>query len=97
MINIAPKEREIIINIIKKHLPDAKVLAYGSRVTGKAKTYSDLDLAINNDAPISVKLLGKLIEDLQESSLPYRVEIIDWHTISSEFQKIVKKDGEMLY
>jgi predicted nucleotidyltransferase len=38
----------IIHGIFAIHLPDAEVLAYGSRVSGTAHDGSDLDLAVRN-------------------------------------------------
>jgi len=39
-------ELAIVKAILARHVPDAVVWVFGSRATGKAKKYSDLDLCI---------------------------------------------------
>ena len=96
MIDIAPQYLSIINNILKKHIPEYEVRAFGSRVTGKAKTYSDLDLAIMSTKALDKKTLYALEEELAESDLPFRIEILDWQTISEDFQKIINKKYESI-
>jgi len=35
--------------------------------------------------------MRQLQEDFENSSLPFRVELLDWHNISDEFRKIIAK------
>jgi uncharacterized protein len=49
MLQIENKHREIIHNILKKY--PYKFYAYGSRVKGTARKYSDLDLCFQEDIP----------------------------------------------
>ena len=76
--------------ILQKHIPNKTVWAFGSRATRNAKRYSDLDLAIIGDASLSVSLLAALEDDFAESDLPFKVDLIDWTTISPEFRVIIK-------
>lgn len=96
MIDVAPKYLQIIKDIIKKNIPKYEVRAFGSRVTGKAKTYSDLDLVIMSSTPIDKKIIYSTEEDFAESDLPFRVEILDWQTIPKSFQKIINEKYESL-
>lgn len=57
MIDVAPQYLQIVKDILKKNIPEYEVRAFGSRVTGKAKTYSDLDLVIMSSNPIDKKIL----------------------------------------
>lgn len=79
-------ERELVIQILKQHLPHAKFWLFGSRITNSAKPYSDLDIAIIQDKPIDLVKLGDLEEDFANSSLPFKVDLIDWQRISPEFR-----------
>lgn len=94
MIDVAPQYLQIIKAIIKKNIPEYEVRAFGSRVTGKAKTYSDLDLVIMSSSPIDKKILYSTEEEFAESDLPFRVEILDWRTIPESFQKIINEKYE---
>lgn len=72
------------------------MFAFGSRVSGKAKPYSDLDLVVKEKNRIPINTLARLKEDFEESDIPFRVEILDWNGISREFQNIIKKQCEAI-
>ena len=96
MIDINPNHLEIIRDILASHVPDAEVRAFGSRVTGSAKSSSDLDLVIMGDSRLTFTSLGLLRYDFEESDLPYRVDLLDWHMVTDEFREIIAKDCEIM-
>ncbi len=61
--------------------------AFGSRVTGRVKHLSDLDLCFFE--PITSKDLISLEEAFEESDLPYKVDLVDWHKCDETFQGII--------
>lgn len=93
-IDILPHEHQLILQILQAYLPQqTSVWAFGSRVTGKAKKFSDLDLAIDaNGKPLSLEMTAKLANAFDESILPYKVDIVDWNTISISFKKNIQHD-----
>jgi len=95
-IDIAPTDWVIVQEILQKHVPDREVWAFGSRAKRTAKTYSDLDLAVITDTPMSFKVSGALREDLSKSDLPWRVDIVDWATTSETFRRIIEQDKVVL-
>jgi predicted nucleotidyltransferase len=84
----------IVCAILKKNLPqDARVWAFGSRVKNKARPFSDLDLVINlKDKPLPYDLLTILLDEFEESDLPFKVDIVDWNTIDGVFKGIIDRD-----
>lgn len=90
-IDVQPAHLVIVRDILHKRVPQHTVWAFGSRVRGPAKRYSDLDLAIISDTPLSIKTIGALIEDFAESDLPWRVDIVDWATTSASFRTIIEQ------
>ena len=44
--DLEPGHLETVRRILREHLPEAEVRAFGSRVAGGARQYSDLDLAV---------------------------------------------------
>ena len=88
MLQIENKHWKIIHNILEKY--PYKFYAYGSRVKGIAKEYSDLDLCFREDIPWNI--LSHIEEDLEESDLPFKVELVAWKWMSSEFQELIKQD-----
>ncbi|MDD2725311.1 MAG: nucleotidyltransferase domain-containing protein [Methylovulum sp.] len=91
-LDLSPQDWDEVRQILKTHVPDYAVWAFGSRVTGKAKPYSDLDLAIITQQPLSLSVIAALNEAFDESNLAIRVDIVDWAAISEEFQKIIGRD-----
>ena len=39
--------------------------------------------------PLGFRRLGLLVEAFQESTLPFRVDVLDWHETSPSFQAII--------
>ena len=96
MIKIDDQYLTIVKNIIKKHVPECEVKAFGSRVNGTPKIYSDLDLAIKNSKKIPIEKIIALKDDFDDSIIPFRIDIIDWNAISNEFKNIIDKNCETI-
>jgi predicted nucleotidyltransferase len=64
-------------NIIKKALSKYPYTfyAYGSRVKGTARKFSDLDLCYQEKVPLSI--ISRLREEFTESNLPFEVELVN--------------------
>jgi len=82
------KHAKIITDIIS-HYPYS-FLAFGSRVKGTHKTYSDLDLCYQTDIPDLV--IAELMEAFEQSDLPFKVDIVAWKRCSKDFQRIIHDD-----
>lgn len=89
-IDITPEERAIVLRILNEIVPDRDVQAFGSRVTGKAKPFSDLDLAIMGDEPLSLETRAQLEEAFSASDLPWKVDVLDWTQADENFQRIIQ-------
>ena len=89
MIEMSPTQLDEVQRILREHVPGCEVRAFGSRVTGRVKPWSDLDLTVIADQPLGFRRLGMLVEAFQESTLPFRVDVLDWHETSPSFQAII--------
>lgn len=96
MIDLNPGQIDIVKAILRRIVPDRVVWAFGSRVTGAAKTYSDLDLAILGNERLPVETLSELNESFAASDLPFRVDVVDWNRIAEPFRSIIEKCHERL-
>lgn len=97
-IDLSPKYLAIVQEILQKNLPSTAIVwAFGSRVKGNVKKFSDLDLAIDNGAKISSELMAKIDFDLEQSNLPYKVDVVDWHAISDNFKSIIENDRVVIW
>jgi len=95
-IEMRPEQWKIVRNILQKHVPQYPVWAFGSRATGSAKIYSDLDLAIITEKPLPLSVCAMLRDDFSESELPWRVDIVDWATTSESFREVIARDKKLV-
>ena len=91
-VDMRPAHWEIVRAILQRHVPEHEVWAFGSRAKGSAKPYSDLDLAIITEQPLSLDTLAALNEAFSESDLPWKVDIVDWSRTSEAFRRIIERD-----
>ncbi len=94
--NLNEEELLIIKKILEEIIPEKKVIAFGSRVDGRSKEYSDLDLLILEEEKIDLKKLFEIQEKFEESDLTFRVDISDEKRISSGFLKNIMKNSEII-
>lgn len=89
MIDLDIKYINFIKKDISKYLSNFEIYLFGSRAKGTARKYSDIDIAILSDELTSdIKL--KLEANFENSTLPYKIDIIDLKTISHEFKNLIK-------
>ena len=91
LIDIRPSDWQIVRSILEKHVPSYEVWAFGSRARWEAKDYSDLDLAVITDRPLSFNAKSALDSDFAESDLPFKVDVVDWATASPPFREIIQR------
>jgi len=93
MHDFTEKYKNIIIPILIKYLPDAKIILYGSRARGDFKEGSDIDVSVDSGSKIEDILMGKIMGDLEESNLPINYDIVDFWSVSNDMQKKIMEDG----
>lgn len=92
LIDIRPDHWAIVRDILQKHVPQYEVWAFGSRAKWTAKQYSDLDLAVIADQPLSISVSASIADDFSESDLPWKVDVVDWATTSASFREVIRRD-----
>ena len=85
-INITSAQHRELMGMLNKFLPNVEVWAFGSRVKGNFRPDSDLDLVVFS-SPDSSSSVYALKEALDESSLPFSVDVLVWDEISESFRK----------
>lgn len=95
-IDISPEQWKIVQGILQAHIPQHTVWAFGSRATGRAKPYSDLDLAIIGSAPLGMATHATLADAFSESDLPWKVDLVEWAKTSEAFRRIISRDKVVL-
>lgn len=90
---LSPDYLSAVQAVLRQHVPQAEVWAYGSRVNGRAHTASDLDLVIRNPKDLSQKYtdMDELKAAFSESTLPFLVDVLDWARIPESFRQEIEK------
>jgi predicted nucleotidyltransferase len=91
-LDLRPEHWAIVRDILARHAAGREVWAFGSRAKGTAKPYSDLDLTILGDTPMSYAQGAALADAFAESDLPWKVDIVDWASTDSAFRHIIERD-----
>ncbi len=96
MINIREEYLSEIIEIFNNYCPKAEIWAYGSRIKNEAHSGSDLDLAVKsfND---NAKSIGKLRELLNDSDIPFLIDIHEFDKLPDYFQEEILKNYVQIF
>lgn len=87
------KYKKKLIEIIEKHIPKCKIFLFGSRVQKCHPESSDIDIAIDVGKELESSLLGKIREEVEESTIPYFVDVVDVNNVSDKMKEQIFKYG----
>ena len=98
-IHLLPRHRLVLEALLRKHLPDVEVWAYGSRVNGRSHDGSDLDLVLRGPGlnEISINSLVDFEDAVQESNIPFLVEARDWTRLPERFHQEIARNYVVLF
>jgi predicted nucleotidyltransferase len=92
-VDLMEDHRRLVLQILRAHLPErTSVWLFGSRATGRAKRYSDINLAIDAGRPLTLDEVARLAEALSESDLPYRVDLVDWQGLDDGWRQAIASE-----
>lgn len=89
-LDVTPNQRRILLDLLNDYLPGVTVWAYGSRIKGTARPQSDLDLVVFASAEHK-RSVAALKEALEESQLPFRVDLFVWDEIPAQFRDNIQQ------
>lgn len=89
MIDLTADQLERVRDIVRQHVHGGEVYAFGSRVSGRAKKFSDLDLMIKATGGLPWRTLADLRESFEASDLPITVDVVDWNACTEQFRSLV--------
>ena len=92
-LDLPPRYRRIVEALLREHVPEAEVWAYGSRVNGESHEGSDLDLVVRDPdlKRIPSGPLADLIEALEDSNVPILVQTHDWARLPESFHREIER------
>ena len=91
-LHLSPKHRRVLEALLREHLPDVEVWAYGSRVNGRSHDGSDLDLVLRGPGleKIAASQLADFETVVRESTIPFLVEARDWARLPQRFHREIE-------
>ena len=91
---LSEKHLDFIQKVLRENIPqkDAKFYVFGSRSKGNYREYSDIDIAVKlENERLSADVLGKILLEFSDSTLPYEVDVIDLNAIDEKFKQLIDK------
>lgn len=89
MIDLAEDQLQQVRDIVRRHVPGGEAFAFGSRTSGRAKKFSDLDLMIKAPGGLPWRTCAALRESFEASDLPITVDVVDWDACTAQFRALV--------
>ena len=83
---LSDADRQEIKRLVAAIAPAAQVWVFGSRATGHARPFSDLDLLIDSQPPLSWDQRAALADAFEQSCVPFRVDVVEIRALASEFR-----------
>jgi len=94
MIDLPPEDLAVIRKILSETVPECRAVAFGSRVRGTSRRFSDLDLAVEGKGPLATDALEVLRDRLSASDLPVLVDVVDLARVSEIFRRRIEEGFE---
>ena len=93
------QQKNELIAIFEKFLPEGRVIVYGSRAKGNYTDRSDIDLIIKQqNQNINRDLLEEIKEEIEESDFPYLVDMQLFETIkNNKLLQHIDRIGKIFY
>jgi predicted nucleotidyltransferase len=90
-----PNDRAVIARIVAPVVKRgaATLKLFGSRARGDARRTSDIDIALVSAKPIPAAELATLREALEDSSVPFRVDLLDYARAPASLRAAIDREG----
>jgi predicted nucleotidyltransferase len=83
--------RRMVLDALGEH--DAAVWLFGSSARGEARQHSDIDIAILPQDEIPSAFFAELAADIEESPIPYDVDLVDLRHAEPALVEEVRREG----
>jgi uncharacterized protein len=76
-----------LISIIHHHIPKCSIYLFGSRARNTHRPGSDIDLAIDAKKIITRRIIANILEEIDESTIPFCVDIVDINAVDQAMKE----------
>ncbi len=89
--------KKLIKNAAKRYLAgDYKLFLFGSRTARENRAFSDIDVGVLAGEKIPGRTMIKIQEELEESRIPFKVDLVDFAAVSDQFRNVALKNIQYL-
>lgn len=74
---LAEAQQQVVRDIVERIIPGAELWVFGSRATGRARPYSDLDLLVTSPPRLTWMQRTALQDAFEASDLPFCVDVVE--------------------
>lgn len=82
-----------IVGILSVLFPEAKIYLFGSRVWGKPRPLSDIDIAIDEGKKIDVLRMGEARDMFAGSNFHMKIDIVDLRVLPANWIEKIEREG----
>lgn len=88
---------EIVKKIVLENIPKEKfnVFLFGSRARDKHRRGADIDIGVKGARKLDEKVIEEIKDKIEESIVPFKVDVIDFIDIGSDFKGEALRDIEI--
>lgn len=86
----------LVRQLINGVLPGATMAVFGSRATGRARPFSDLDLLLIEPRALSWLQRADLRDAFEASSLPFKVDVVEVNSLAAGMAQRVRAEARPL-
>lgn len=79
---LPPSAIQKICAVLHRYPQVEQAILYGSRVKGNYKNGSDIDLTLRGGEDLTLNVIYKILNDLDDSFLPYTIDLSIFNNIS---------------
>lgn len=92
---ILEQVKNIVLSEVEK--TSTAVFLFGSWARGEERRTSDIDIGILHNSELTPEVFSKIRWALEESTVPYRVDVVDLDRADPILLEKVRKEGILLY
>jgi uncharacterized protein len=93
---LTPAQAQTVRGILERVVPGAEVRVFGSRASGRARPFSDLDLLFVEPVRLSWLQRADLRDQFEASDLPFRVDVVEAEGLASGMAERVASESVAL-
>lgn len=83
--------KKIFSKVIRGSHQTIRVFIFGSRALGTYRKYSDVDLLLEAEPPLTEAQIESLKEAFEESDIPYTFDIVCIQNLKAEYAETISK------